>query len=29
MGEMDIDDYQRDGRLAAARAIIAKATGAV
>lgn len=28
MGEMDIDDYERDGRLESARAAIAKATGA-
>ena len=28
MGEMDINDYARDGRLAAARAAIARATGA-
>jgi hypothetical protein len=28
MGEMDIDDYQRDGRLESARAVVAKATGA-
>lgn len=27
MGEMDIDDYQCDGRLEAAREAIAKATG--
>lgn len=28
MGEMDINDYERDGRLEFARAAIAKATGA-
>lgn len=28
MGEMDINDYRRDGRLESARAAIAKATGA-
>ena len=27
MGEMDVNDYKRDGRLAHARAVIAKATG--
>lgn len=27
MGEMEIDDYDNDGRLDAARALIAKATG--
>ena len=27
MGEMDVNDYQRDGRLDRARAAIAKATG--
>lgn len=27
MGEMDIDDYRRDGRLESARAVILKATG--
>lgn len=28
MGEMDIDDYESDGRMESARAAIAKATGA-
>lgn len=28
MGEMDINDYERDGRLESARAVIALATGA-